>query len=44
MFFPDILLAAKEKKRVLKPGGRISTSDWNGPDKNLWVKAIIWNS
>ncbi len=41
MFFPDMLLAAKEMKRVLKPGGRISTSVWNGPDKNFWVTAIM---
>ncbi len=29
MFFPDMLLAAKEMIRVLKPGGRIATSVWN---------------
>lgn len=41
MFFPDMLLAAKEMMRVLKPGGRISTSVWNGPDKNFWVTATM---
>lgn len=41
MFFPDMLLAAKEMIRVLKPGGRIATSVWNTPDKNFWVTAIM---
>ncbi|WP_284653116.1 class I SAM-dependent methyltransferase [Flavobacterium terrisoli] len=41
MFFPDMLLAAKEMARVLKPGGRISTSVWNGPEKNFWVTASM---
>ena len=41
MFFPDMLLAAKEMARVLKPGGRIATSVWNAPDKNFWVTAIM---
>ncbi|HTN00030.1 MAG TPA: class I SAM-dependent methyltransferase [Pedobacter sp.] len=40
MFFPDMLLAAKEIMRVLKPGGRIATSVWNTADKNFWVTAI----
>lgn len=37
MFFPDMLLAAKEMARVLKPGGRIAVAVWNGPEKNFWV-------
>ncbi len=41
MFFPDMLLAAKEMRRVLKPGGRIATSVWDGPEKNFWVTAIM---
>lgn len=41
MFFPDMLLAAKEMVRVLKPGGRIATSVWNVPDKNFWVTATM---
>ena len=41
MFFPDMLLAAKEMLRVLKPGGRIATSVWNVPEKNFWVTAIM---
>lgn len=40
MFFPDMLLAAKEMVRVLKPGGKIATSVWNVPEKNFWVTAI----
>lgn len=41
MFFPDMLLAAKEMVRVLKPGGRIATAVWNVPKKNFWVTAIM---
>ncbi|WAC14042.1 class I SAM-dependent methyltransferase [Dyadobacter pollutisoli] len=41
MFFPDMLLAAKEIARVLKPGGRVATAVWNVPDKNFWVTAIM---
>ena len=41
MFFPDMLLAAKEMVRVLKPGGRIATSVWSIPEKNYWVTAIM---
>ncbi|APA00087.1 class I SAM-dependent methyltransferase [Flavobacterium commune] len=40
MFFPDMQMAAKELARVLKPGGRITTSVWAGPEKNFWVTAI----
>ncbi len=39
MFFPAMLLAAKEMARVLKPGGRIAASVWNVPDHNFWVTA-----
>ncbi len=39
MFFPDMQLAANEMVRVLKPGGKIATSVWNGPDKNFWITA-----
>ena len=41
MFFPDMLLAAKEMVRVLKPGGRIAASVWNVPEKNFWVTATM---
>ena len=41
MFFPDMLLAGKEMCRVLKPGGRITTAVWNGPEKNLWITAAM---
>lgn len=40
MFFPDMLLAAKEMARVLKPGGKIATAVWNGPENNFWVTAM----
>ena len=41
MFFPDMLLAAKEMYRVLKTGGRLSTSVWDGPQHNDWVTTIM---
>ena len=41
MFFPDMLLAAKEMIRVLKPGGRIATSVWNVREKNFWVTVVM---
>ncbi|HEY5369694.1 MAG TPA: methyltransferase type 11, partial [Hanamia sp.] len=40
MFFPDMLLAAKEIYRVLKPGGRFATAVWGVPEKNFWVTAV----
>lgn len=41
MFFPDMLLATREMVRVLKPGGRIATAVWDGPERNLWVTAMM---
>jgi ubiquinone/menaquinone biosynthesis C-methylase UbiE len=41
MFFPDMLIAAKELVRVLKPGGKIATAVWNVPEKNFWATAIL---
>ncbi len=41
MFFPDMLLAAKEMVRVLKPGGKIAASVWNIPEKNFWITATM---
>lgn len=40
MFFPEMPLAAKEIVRVLKPGGRFSTSVWNAADLNPWVTTM----
>ncbi|MBS1496964.1 MAG: methyltransferase domain-containing protein [Bacteroidetes bacterium] len=40
MFFPDMLLAAKEIRRVLKPGGKFATTVWSTPEKNTWVTDI----
>jgi ubiquinone/menaquinone biosynthesis C-methylase UbiE len=41
MFFPDMLIAAKEMARVLKPGGRVAAAVWSTPDKNFWITAIM---
>lgn len=41
MFFPDMQLAANEMARVLKPGGRIATSVWQGPENNFWITATM---
>ena len=41
MFFPDMLLAAKEMVRVLKPGGRIAVTVWNEAEKNLWAASVL---
>jgi len=41
MFFPDMLMAAKEMFRVLKPGGGIAASVWGLPDKNVWITATM---
>lgn len=40
MFFPDMLLAATEMYRVLKPGGKIAATVWNVPEKNFWVTVL----
>jgi ubiquinone/menaquinone biosynthesis C-methylase UbiE len=41
MFFPDMLLAAKEMFRVLKADGRIAVTVWSEPEKNLWAGTIM---
>ncbi|WP_201978196.1 class I SAM-dependent methyltransferase [Hymenobacter rubidus] len=41
MFFPDMQLAANEMARVLRPGGRVSTAVWAGPEQNFWVTASM---
>jgi ubiquinone/menaquinone biosynthesis C-methylase UbiE len=41
MFFPDMLTAAKEMARVLKPGGKMAASVWGAADKNFWITATM---
>jgi len=41
MFFPDMMLAARQMYRVLKSGGRLSTSVWDGPRHNDWITTIM---
>jgi len=43
MFFPDMLLAAQEMARVLKPGGRVATTVWGGPEQNFWITCMMQN-
>ena len=37
MFFPDVARATAEFARVLRPGGRLCSSVWAGPDQNPWT-------
>ena len=41
MYFPDMKLALDEMYRVLKPGGRIATAVWTGPDQNFWIMGLM---
>ena len=40
MFFPNMMVAAKEMYRVRKPGGSFGTSVWNGPGKNCGQRPL----
>ncbi len=37
MFFPDVAAATAEFARVLRPGGRLCSSIWAGPEENPWT-------
>jgi len=37
MFIPDIQQAVNEFSRVVKPGGRVATAVWAGPEVNQWA-------
>lgn len=41
MFFPDMQMASDEMYRVLKQGGKMATSVWSTPDKNVWITTIM---
>ena len=41
MFFPSIDGAAREMVRVLKPGGRLATAVWSGPEQNPWISLLM---
>jgi len=41
MFFPDMLLAAQEMCRVLKPSGRLATCVWATPAQNPWITTMM---
>lgn len=41
MFFPDMLMAAREMVRVLKPGGRLATTVWGPPATNFWITSFM---
>lgn len=41
MFLPDLAKATEEFARVLKPGGRISSSVWIRPEENPWTSIAM---
>lgn len=41
MFFPDMQLAANEMARVLKKGGVLATTVWDGPEQNFWITCMV---
>lgn len=43
MFVPDMQLAVQEMARVVKPGGRIATTVWAGPENNFWITCMMQN-
>ena len=41
MFFPNMQMAANEMFRVLQPDGKLATSVWYNPSKNMWIGSIM---
>jgi SAM-dependent methyltransferase len=41
MFFPDMVAAAREFARVLRPGGVVSAAVWAEPPSNPWATVIM---